>query len=130
MDVKALREKLQMTQQELAENVGVTVRTVQNWEDGKKIPVAMMKLLKNIEASHEIISSYNQDKSVNVESGNGNTTHINADTERIFAHLERQQDIMSRQLEEIAEMRKLAQKKDEQIDVLLKMIQSAQKTAE
>ena len=130
MDVKALREKLQMTQQELADNCGVTVRTVQNWEDGRKIPVAMMKLLKNIEDSHEIISSFNQDKSVNVESGNGNTIHINADTERIFAHLERQQDIMSRQLEEIVEMRKLAQKKDEQIDVLLKMIQSAQQSAE
>lgn len=130
MDVKALREKLQMTQHELADNCGVTVRTVQNWEDGRKIPVAMMKLLKNIEDSHEIISSFNQDKSVNVESGNGNTIHINADTERIFAHLERQQDIMSRQLEEIVEMRKLAQKKDEQIDVLLKMIQSAQQSAE
>ena len=130
MDVKALREKLQMTQQELADNCGVTVRTVQNWEDGRKIPVAMMKLLKNIEDSHEIISSFNQDKSVNVESGNGTTIHINADTERIFAHLERQQDIMSRQLEEIVEMRKLAQKKDEQIDVLLKMIQSAQQSAE
>lgn len=130
MDVKALREKLQMTQQELADNCGVTVRTVQNWEDGRKIPVAMMKLLKNIEDSHEIISSFNQDKSVNAECGNGNTIHINADTERIFAHLERQQDIMSRQLEEIVEMRKLAQKKDEQIDVLLKMIQSAQQSAE
>lgn len=125
MDVKALREKLQMTQQELADNCGVTVRTVQNWEDGRKIPVAMMKLLKNIEDSHEIISSFNQDKSVNVE-----CVHINADTERIFAHLERQQDIMSRQLEEIVEMRKLAQKKDEQIDVLLKMIQSTQQSAE
>ena len=41
-----------------------------------------------------------------------------------------QQDIMSRQLEEIVKMRKLAQKKDEQIDVLLKMIQSTQQSAE
>lgn len=98
MDVKALREKLNMTQQELADDIGVTVRTIQNWEDGRKVPAAMLKLLKNIEETHAIISSYKHDKSVNVESGNGNTIQINADTERIFAHPDMMIDELIEQL--------------------------------
>lgn len=32
MDVKKLREQMGLTQQELADRAGVTLRTIQNWE--------------------------------------------------------------------------------------------------
>ena len=38
IDVKAAREQLGMTQAELGEMVGVSTRTVQNWEGGVTSP--------------------------------------------------------------------------------------------
>ena len=44
------------------------------------------------------------------------------DAERFYTILERQQDIMCKQLEELAQFRAMAQKKETQIDMLLSMI--------
>lgn len=38
IDVKIIREQLGCTQETLAEKLGVSIRTVQNWENGKVIP--------------------------------------------------------------------------------------------
>ncbi len=38
MDVKAFRQERGLTQRALAEQCGVTLRTVQNWESGKRLP--------------------------------------------------------------------------------------------
>lgn len=38
VDFKALRKKIELTQAELAEKVGVSENTIQNWESGKIIP--------------------------------------------------------------------------------------------
>ena len=95
-DVKKIREKQGLTQSQLAEICGVTLRTVQNWENGKVIPPAMAKLLATIREE-----GFQTDESEN-----------NSTTERFLAVLERQQEMMSLQLAEI-------QKKDEQIDILL-----------
>jgi transcriptional regulator with XRE-family HTH domain len=127
MDVKNFRENHNITQQQLADLCGVTLRTVQNWEKGKPIPVSMQKLLNAIEDGHEIISSGEVNgKGVSVAAGKGSKVRINQDVDRFFKTLERQQDIMSRQLEELAKMREMAIKKDEQIDTLLKLIQQRQ----
>lgn len=127
MDIKDLRKQLDVTQQELAEMCGVTLRTVQNWETGKPIPERAMKLLETIANSREIISAGDvAQHGVSVATGKGSQVTLNPNTQQFFSTLERQQDIMSRQLEELAEMRRLTQKKDEQIDILLKFIQQKQ----
>lgn len=124
MDIKKLRKKFGYTQTQLAVLCGVTLRTVQNWENGKVIPPAMLKLLESIE-SNEMISSGNaSENGVSVAAGNGSQVNLNQYAERFFNTLEKQQELMSRQLEEMAEMRKQAQKKDEQIDVLLGMLKT------
>lgn len=38
VDLKELRNKVGLTQQELADEVGVSVNTIQNWESGKTVP--------------------------------------------------------------------------------------------
>ena len=104
---------------------GVTLRTVQNWETGKPIPTSMLKLLKVVEDSHEMISSGDAAQyGVSVAAGKGSQVNLTTDTERFFATLERQQELMSRQLEEMAEMRRQTQKKDEQIDTLLSLLKT------
>lgn len=126
MNVKNLREKIGVSQQELAAMCGVTVRTVQNWEMGKPIPDRAQKLLEVISSGREIIQSGGANNGVSVAAGKGSQVLLNPDTEKFFTTLEKQQDIMSRQLEELAEMRMLIQKKDEQIDTLLKLVQQRQ----
>ena len=37
-DVRSIREKLQKSQAEFAQMIGVTVSTLQNWEQGRRVP--------------------------------------------------------------------------------------------
>jgi len=37
-DIKMVREKLQVTQREFATMIGVSIRTLQNWEQGRRKP--------------------------------------------------------------------------------------------
>ncbi len=56
-DIKKFRERNGLTQKQLAEICGVTLRTVQNWEAGKTIPDNIVKLLKTIASKGEMVSS-------------------------------------------------------------------------
>ena len=48
MDFKALREKHNLTQGELADKLGVTPRSVQNWEMGGVIPAPRRKMIEQL----------------------------------------------------------------------------------
>lgn len=56
-DIKKIREQNNLTQKQLSEICGVTLRTVQNWEAGKTIPDNIVKLLRSLASKGEIISS-------------------------------------------------------------------------
>ena len=47
-NVKEEREKLGLTQTELAEKIGVSLRTVQNYENGEVIPKSKYEILRNV----------------------------------------------------------------------------------
>lgn len=53
LDIKDLRLKLGVTQRELAEMVGVSEKTVQNWEYGKPIPTTKHQILRTIQSGVE-----------------------------------------------------------------------------
>lgn len=55
-NIKKFRERKNLTQKQLAEVCGVTLRTVQNWEAGKTIPDNIVKLLQSLSDKHETIS--------------------------------------------------------------------------
>ncbi len=118
MDVKNFREQFHLTQDEMADLCGVTVRAVQYWEQGKvPTPKRTIKLMEKIIERGEIISPDKDSESAPKTS--------NPD-DKFYETLARQQEIMSRQLEELIELRKLAAQKDEQIDRLLKMLADKQ----
>lgn len=48
LDIKDLRQKLGVTQKELAKMVGVSENTVQNWEYGRKIPSTKHQILRSL----------------------------------------------------------------------------------
>lgn len=48
LDIKEIRNKLQLSQEDFAKMLGIHSRTVQNWEAGKKIPASKYAILRNI----------------------------------------------------------------------------------
>ena len=124
MDVKKLREKFNYTQAQFAEMCGVTLRTVQNWEKGKKIPTSTEKLLNLINEGKIVTSNLVSESKDSVATDKENDVTPTFDTKRFFSTLEKQLEIMCRQLEEMTELRKQTQKKDEQIETLLGMLKT------
>lgn len=56
IDIREQRKRLGMTQEEFANRLGVSTRTVQNWEQGGAIPAssrnAIERLLGGVEEKH------------------------------------------------------------------------------
>ncbi len=55
LDIKKIREILGITQKQLAEMVGVSVNTIQNWESGCKIPRSKHPILQSLTARPHIV---------------------------------------------------------------------------
>lgn len=47
LEIKNVRKKLRMSQAELARLLGVSLRTIQNWEAGENIPATKHEILRN-----------------------------------------------------------------------------------
>ncbi len=49
-DVKAIRETLKLTQQQFAALMGISLRTLQNWEQGRRVPEGPARVLLMVAA--------------------------------------------------------------------------------
>ncbi len=49
-DVKAIRESLKLTQQQFAAMMGISMRTLQNWEQGRRAPEGPARVLLMVAA--------------------------------------------------------------------------------
>lgn len=52
LDIKAIREKLNKSQREFAYMIGVSVGTLQNWEQGRRKPEGPAKALLRVAAKN------------------------------------------------------------------------------
>lgn len=58
IDVKALRERLGLTQAEFSRMIGVSIKTLQNWEQGRREPEGPAKaLLRVVEKEPQAVMS-------------------------------------------------------------------------
>lgn len=48
IDVKAIRERLDLTQAEFSTMIGVSIKTLQNWEQGRREPEGPAKALLRV----------------------------------------------------------------------------------
>lgn len=105
-EIKKLREQLGMTQDAFAELCGVSLRTVQNWENGKKIPESTKRLLKFIALKDETVSSYDsQSERVQDEERKGHNVTVGGNARNISNGTNEKTVFLA--LTEISEMRKL-----------------------
>lgn len=63
MEIKELRKRYNLTQTKLAQELGVTSRTVQNWEAGKVIPDNMQIAIDMLADKYETVSHTHDAKS-------------------------------------------------------------------
>jgi len=58
IDVKALREQIGLTQAEFSRMIGVSIKTLQNWEQGRREPEGPAKaLLRVVEKEPQAVMS-------------------------------------------------------------------------
>lgn len=58
LDIKEIRQKLSVSQKKLAEMIGVSEKTVQNWEYGKTIPISKHVILRSLLLSPKTETQY------------------------------------------------------------------------
>lgn len=120
METRELREKFGLSQERFAKLLGVTARTVQNWEAGGTIPQSKQEILHEMSLNPQLYIGGEQS---NI---NGtNTTTTNNTTTNNYGECEGCTDngIVDKLIDEIAEQRKLVAKSQEQIDRLLIIIE-------
>lgn len=103
-DIKQIRERNNLTQKQLSELCGVTLRTVQNWEANKMVPEAIMKYLQTLELNGEIIAP-------NTRVNSSVEQHVNGDGNKFSGVGDVSDGVSSAMLQqalnEVTEMRKL-----------------------
>lgn len=52
LDVKRIREDFQLSQSEFAAVLGISVKTLQNWEQGRRAPQGPARVLLQVAAKH------------------------------------------------------------------------------
>lgn len=99
MNVKELRLKLNLSQGQFAKMVGVSIRTIANWEAGKVIPAPKVEMLRDLESGvfpSQIVTQTRK----NAQNVQGNGNHLNADiaalSEKFLALLEEKDRQISR----------------------------------
>jgi len=51
-DIKAIRENMKLTQEQFAALLGISMRTLQNWEQGRRSPEGPARVLLQVAAKH------------------------------------------------------------------------------
>lgn len=108
LNIKEIREKLGVSQETLAEMVGVHPRTIQNWESGTKIPRSKHAILRDLVLKPQNYAGGEQ-QNVHGDNINGNNVTVHkTDTDKL--------------LEILASKEQSLAKAQEHIDKLLEMI--------
>lgn len=117
-DIKKLRKKMELSQQQFAALVGVSVKTVSNWENGGVIPASKKPQLQSLYESGLGLSSgvyQSTQKGDNLK----DSVKIEGGSDRWFDMMERKDEQLKKKDDQIA-------KRDDQIDRLLAIIERMQ----
>lgn len=110
LDIRKIREKLGVSQESLAEMIGVHPRTIQNWESGSTIPKSKHAILRDLVIKSQQYAGGEQ-SNVNGNNINGNNVTVN-----------NQPDTIEKLLDILAMKEASLAKAQEHIDKLLGII--------
>lgn len=103
LDIKKIREQLNVSQEKLAEMLGVHPRTVQNWESGTTIPKAKHAILRELTLRQQKYAGGAEQSNVNGDNINGNNVTVNnkPDTARLLDLLASKEQSLAKAQEHI-----------------------------
>lgn len=115
-EVKRLRDLLDMTQEQFAKKLGVSTRTIQNWENGQKVPQSKFAMLASFAEKFPKESFSFVDAMDSPGAGVGNDVKgiSSKNLQLILAQMESQRKDFMNQLS----------KKDKQIDELIEILKN------
>lgn len=113
-DIERLRSLLDLTQEELAKKLGVSARTIQNWEAGRTIPQTKLSILQELSKKFPSEKFSIFEASGSPGAGFGNEVGISSeDLKRVLDEISGQrQDYMA-----------VIARRDSQIDRLLSLLE-------
>ena len=101
IDIKRIREKLGISQEALAEMVGVHPRTIQNWESGTKIPNSKHAILRDLILKPQRYAGGEQ-QNINGDNINGNNVTVHkTDTDKLLEILASKEQSLAKAQEHI-----------------------------
>lgn len=113
MDIKAARKVLNLSQEQFAQKLGVSVRTIGNWEKGTvAVPATKIEKIKGLISGARECCDFIEVGSDSPGAGKGNT--INPDLS----------EALLRAFDEIAAQRRMTEKAQAQIDDLIAILKS------
>ena len=126
-DIEKLRNLLDLTQEAFAAKLGVSSRTIQNWERGKVVPKSKLTMLKQMAAQFPdaTFAMFEAVDSPNAGYGNGVSS---ADLKRILDEIDAQRKDLIAEIrekdKEIARRDAQIEKRDTQIDELINLLKT------
>jgi transcriptional regulator with XRE-family HTH domain len=127
--IKELRKKLNISQKKLAEMLGVHLRTVQNWENGGKIPQSKEAFIRNIAYYDNAPKEHNQSIIGNNNTQTGTNNNISArqrdesfEIARLCVLIEEKDKLLAEKEDRIREQDIQIKEKDIQIGKLLSIL--------
>lgn len=96
-DIKKIREELNVSQEKLAEMLGVHPRTVQNWESGTTIPKAKHAILRELVLKQQKYAGGAEQSNINGD----NVTVNKTNTERLLDLLASKEQSLAKAQEHI-----------------------------
>lgn len=101
-DIKKIREELNVSQEKLAEMLGIHPRTVQNWESGTTIPKAKHAILRELVLKQQKYAGGAEQSNINDDNINGNNVTVNkTNTERLLDLLASKEQSLAKAQEHI-----------------------------
>lgn len=115
-DIERLRNLLNLTQEAFALKLGVTARTIQNWESGKVIPKSKLSVLKELATKfpNESFTVFEATDSPGAGMGNDVSGISSADLKRILDEMGAQRKDYMNQID----------RKDRQIESLIEILKT------
>lgn len=110
IDVKELREKLGISQEKLAKLLGITARTVQNWEAGGVIPQTKKEILHEMSLRPQFFFSGEQQNVNGNNIAGGNVTVHQTDTDKFFELLASKEAALAKAQEHIGRLLSIIEK--------------------
>lgn len=121
-DVKSIRKNLNKTQDEFAKMLGVTAKTIRNWEAGYTIPATKKEILQQYKIGNITGNIFESNNEAEKKTDNALIEMLKNQLAEKDRQLKERDNQIAEKDKQLAEKDKQIAEKDKQMSVLLQMV--------